>query len=256
MNDLARIETVGFAGTELECVRDIRTDDVFVSVRRVCEGLEVDYSSQLRKLRDNHWATVRHIPTVALDGKTRDLAMIDLDTLAMWLATISPSKCSDIARPKVILYQKECVRVLRGHFFGRLANEPLPSGPTPVERETRYPDGRIVVERFEHRKSNAEELVDELRRELPKPRPELDALRRRFNDGLLRELRYTARYKRLSADERGDHIRELNSRLKVITGLPREEWLHKHYEMAADWLLMHEGLRLHWTLEPVQEARV
>lgn len=233
------LQTVGFAGTELECARV--GDDVFVSVKRVCEGLGIDHSAQLRKLNDTHWSTIEHITTVAADGKNRDLAMIDLDTLAMWLATISPAKVSEFARPNVIRYQQECVRVLRRHFFGTPTAEPKRA---PIEVETRYPDGRVVVERFAITQQPHTVEVEQL----PAPLVDIDEVRRRFNDALNRQLGRADWYLALDARGRGEYRAELNGKMKTIIGRGREQWTAQDYETAAHWLRMHEDIDVRWAV--------
>ncbi len=113
--------SVPFEGTIIEAAlngedgRTIRT-----SARRVCESLALGYGSQLQKLKSRHWATVTMNVTVAQDGKVREVAMVDVDTLAMWLATIEPARVKESARPLLIAYQKRAARVLREHFFPNL----------------------------------------------------------------------------------------------------------------------------------------
>lgn len=108
---------VNFHGDELECVRDER--GVGVSLRRACENIGIDYSTQLAKLRSKHWAVVGQSPMTAGDGKTYDVVTISLESLPMWLATIDADRVAEEVRPKIELYQKECAKVLRDHFFGR-----------------------------------------------------------------------------------------------------------------------------------------
>lgn len=110
---------VNFHGDELECVRDER--GVSVSLRRVCENIGIDYSTQLAKLRGKHWATVGLCPIVADDGKLREVVTISLDSLPMWLATIDAERVADHVRPKIVLYQMQAAKVLRDHFFGDVA---------------------------------------------------------------------------------------------------------------------------------------
>jgi hypothetical protein len=104
-------------GATLDAVADDR-GGVFVSVRRVCDALGLAVQPQLAKLWAKPWATVTFIVTVAEDGKNRETAMLDLDALPMWLATIEPSRVAPEAREKLVLYQREAARVLRDHFFG------------------------------------------------------------------------------------------------------------------------------------------
>lgn len=122
----------------------------------------------------------------------------------------------------------------------------------PRVRETRYPDGRVVVERFVE--DTAPTPVED-RPELPAPSVALKVLRKRFHEALRSELGRDRRYQRLDSDERAFRQRELNSRMKAIVGgMPRDEWKHRHYETAADWLLLAEGLDIRWALVPVTEG--
>jgi len=107
---------VDFHGDSLECAQ--RDGRIWVAVRRVCDALGVSVQPQLTKLRDKPWATITMIVTVAEDGKPRETACIDLDSLPMWLATLNPRKVSDEVRGKIELYQRECAKVLRDHFLG------------------------------------------------------------------------------------------------------------------------------------------
>jgi antirepressor protein len=127
---------VPFYGEAVQALRD--GGAVSVVIRRVCDSLGLDFSSQLSKLKAKPWATVAMSTTVAEDGKTRELACLDLDALPMWLATIEPSRVKPEVRFKLAAYQKECARVLRDHFFGR----PAPATAQPASD---------VVERLERR---------------------------------------------------------------------------------------------------------
>lgn len=94
-------------------------DDVFVSVKRVCEILHVSEKVQLRKLADWAWsATVSKMVAVAQDGKSREMTMISLRSLTLWLATISLKRVRPDVASKLAKYQKECRDVLYRHFFG------------------------------------------------------------------------------------------------------------------------------------------
>ena len=107
---------VAFDGDELEAVRN--GEHVDVVVKRVCEALGVDHASQQTKLKSQAWATVVMIPTVAEDGKLREVFALDLESLPMWLVTIHASKVRPELREKLVRYQRECKRVLAEHFFG------------------------------------------------------------------------------------------------------------------------------------------
>ncbi len=112
---------VPFHGDSLEAVQD--SGKVWVPVSRLCESLGLGYSSQLQKLKDKPWATVTLIVMVAEDGKIRETACLDLDSLPMWLATIDVKRVAPAAREKLVVYQRECAKVLREYFF-RKCEEP------------------------------------------------------------------------------------------------------------------------------------
>ena len=63
-------------------------------MRRVCEAIGVDQITQVRKIESRSWATIGQRPTIAHDGALRELTMVDLDTLGMWLATIDERRVS------------------------------------------------------------------------------------------------------------------------------------------------------------------
>ena len=94
------VANVGNADHDLSC-NDIviAAEDgvVWVSVKRVCEALGVDERSQMRKLGERSWATAVQKAAVAHDGALRQVTMVDLDTLGMWLATIDERRVSDDA---------------------------------------------------------------------------------------------------------------------------------------------------------------
>lgn len=88
----------------------------WASLRHMCDSLGVDYSTQLRKLRSRSWATVGRMPTVAGDGKTRDMVMVDSRSIPMWLATIDENRVAAEARPVLIAYQSEAADALDAYF--------------------------------------------------------------------------------------------------------------------------------------------
>jgi hypothetical protein len=114
------VTTVDFHGDVLQAVKLGESEkEVYVSAKRVCESLGLGWGAQFEKLQKAEWATVSMIETVAEDGKLRQLAMISLESLTMWLATIQASRVAEHARPKLVAYQRECVRVLAEHFLGQ-----------------------------------------------------------------------------------------------------------------------------------------
>lgn len=116
------MEIIPFHGATLEARRV--GDVVWVSVRRMCEALGLDVSGQRQRLSDRErtpWAVGGVMPSTGPDGKIYETFCLDLECVPMWLATIESSRVSDSTRPKLVLFQKECVKVLRDHFFKKAA---------------------------------------------------------------------------------------------------------------------------------------
>lgn len=103
---------------------------VWVSLRRCCENIGVDFASQLTKLRGKSWACVAEITTHDNSGRRQPLTMIDLESLPMWLATIDERKVKSGVRERLVRYQKEAAKVLADHFFPAAP----PSLPQPPRR--------------------------------------------------------------------------------------------------------------------------
>ncbi len=132
------IVKVPFEGDEIECVKDER--GVWVSIARGCERLKIDHRSQLKKLKTKAWATVALITTVAEDGKERELSMLHIDGVPMWLATIDPSRVAPDVRSDLERYQTRCAKVLRDHFAA-------PKPPPVVEIPNEAPAAGLVAYR-------------------------------------------------------------------------------------------------------------
>lgn len=117
---MSALVRVPFHGDEIECVRDER--GVWVSLRRMCETLGIDVEGQRRKLAGKPWAVAEMKSATGPDGKSYEVSCLHLDSVAMWLATIEPSRVADAVRSKLTEYQCEAAKALHAHFF-----EPRPS---------------------------------------------------------------------------------------------------------------------------------
>lgn len=103
---------------------------VHVVIKRICETLGVDFSGQLQKLRSYHWATVEMISTVDPNSREREVCVLPLDQVPMWLVTIHPSKVAEEYRDDLKAYQLEARDVLARHFLkGQAVPAPLIKDP-------------------------------------------------------------------------------------------------------------------------------
>lgn len=126
------MDLVSFYEDQIEAIR--REDDGrgYFVIKRVSENLGIDFGGQLQKLKKQPWATVEILRTVAQDGKQREVAVLPIDQLPMWLATIHSSKVAPERRPKLERYQVEAADVLRRHFVGD-------GHPTGTHRDSTLP---------------------------------------------------------------------------------------------------------------------
>lgn len=113
---MSQLLHVAFHGDTIDCVRN-NDQDAFVVIRKVCENLGIDESSQRKKLQAAVWATTVNITAVGGDGKSREMACLRIDAVPMWLAGINPKKVKDtFLKHKLELYQAEAAEVLWRHF--------------------------------------------------------------------------------------------------------------------------------------------
>lgn len=118
-NDIVHIP---FHGDELQAVNI--DGKPYLIFRRIVESLGLDYSTQLAKLRGRSWANRRDIPTVAEDGKLRQMVAVTESTFLMWLATVNENKVADHVRPLLVAYQTESSDVLRDYWTKGVAGNP------------------------------------------------------------------------------------------------------------------------------------
>lgn len=117
-------------------------DGAYVALRPVCDSLGLDFSGQLQRLQHQSWATVGVTPTVAADGKTREMTVIDRRTFTMWLATIDTGRVkNERTRELVRTYQCEAADALDKYFNEGVAINPRAvEAPYDVETQARVLD--------------------------------------------------------------------------------------------------------------------
>ncbi len=86
------------------------------ALKPMCDAIGIDDRSQRRKLQSKSWATGVIMTSVAEDGKSREMYMIDRRTMTMWLATIDESRVAEEARPVVVAFQAEAADALDAYF--------------------------------------------------------------------------------------------------------------------------------------------
>lgn len=103
-----------------------------VVLRPAVTSIGLDYPSQLRKLRDRSWANRCDIPTVAEDGKVRQMVAVDVRTFLMWLATVNETKVAPEARPTLVAYQTETTAAVSNYWTRGFAERQQDATPETV----------------------------------------------------------------------------------------------------------------------------
>ncbi|MBS7699161.1 hypothetical protein KIO76_18055 [Chelatococcus sp. YT9] len=106
-----------------------------VAMRPIVEAMGLDWSTQRLKIAEHPVLapTVGQIPTVAEDGKWRNMTALPLNRIHFWLATVNPKKVPDPEiRERVIRFQEECADTLYDRFFGEHHRVAAPEMPSVV----------------------------------------------------------------------------------------------------------------------------
>lgn len=108
---------ITFHGTTLDVV--LRDNTPFVALRPICDALGLDWPRQQQAIKDDPVlsSTVGVLPTVAADGKSREMLCLPLDYLNGWLFKINANRYRGERRNLIVSYQRECYRVLAQHFL-------------------------------------------------------------------------------------------------------------------------------------------
>lgn len=100
--------SVAFAGEQVEVLE--RDSKYHVTMRPLCKNMGLDWSSQKKLIERDPVlnSTVVMMPTVAHDGKKREMFCLPLNYLNGWLFKIDVSRYKGEMREKLIRYQKGC----------------------------------------------------------------------------------------------------------------------------------------------------
>ena len=129
------IRRVEFRGQEIEALAD-ESSRVWVSLRRLCENLSISgIRDQIEKVKEDetfedlYKAILMQHPT----GAKRTFCL-DLEAVPFWLGSIQVNRIRDKQKRRmIVLYRRECMAVLREHFFGPQGNQAHPQNELLAE---------------------------------------------------------------------------------------------------------------------------
>ncbi|MCU4158429.1 hypothetical protein J1N10_20825 [Carboxylicivirga sp. A043] len=131
-----------------------------VPIKPICQALEVNYSSQLEKIKSDEilGSTVPLRGIVAADGKEREMACIPFKLVFGWLFTINPKNVKSEAKEQIIKYRLECYNALFNYFTDQ--GEFLEQKQKALEKQLEE------VERIRNDYSDQKKLLNDARKTL------------------------------------------------------------------------------------------
>lgn len=87
-----------------------------VILKPAVDELGLDFRTQLRKLKTRSWATVGALPTVAEDGKIREMTAVPVRTFLMLLASINEHRVREELRPILVAFQNETADAIEAYW--------------------------------------------------------------------------------------------------------------------------------------------
>lgn len=139
----------------------IKDGEKRVPIKPICEALGVDYSSQLKKIKDDDILTSTMVlsTTVGRDKKDRDMQTIPYKYVFGWLFGINPKNVSEQARPIVLKYKMACYDALYYHFtaHSQFLEE------KQIKMEELLNEVQRVKKEFTSAKANLKEAEDKLK---------------------------------------------------------------------------------------------
>jgi hypothetical protein len=134
--DVSPIEqdTIVFYGHPLVALR-LEDGRICAVLRWLCDGLHLDPSGQIERIQRKTAISEGLIRVrVQTEGGLQVMPALTLDVLPGWLFGIDENRLKPEVREDVIVFQRECVRVLAEHFANK-ARAALPPPDTLVPAE-------------------------------------------------------------------------------------------------------------------------
>ena len=150
------------------------SDEQMIAIRPICEALGIDYSRQLKKIKDDAdlGSVVGVTPTTGADGKTYEMCVLPVEFIFGWLFTINPANVNEESREAVRRYRIECYRALYRHFTGTQKRQ-LEQNRQEIELLERLADYNQQKEAITKGIADTKRKLEQLRNERLKNEPQL-----------------------------------------------------------------------------------
>ncbi|HUY78730.1 MAG TPA: phage antirepressor N-terminal domain-containing protein [Ktedonobacterales bacterium] len=122
---------IPFYSHELVAVR-LEDGRIAAVLRWLCDGLHLDPSGQIERIQRKTALAEGLLPVqVMTDGGPQTMPALTLEVLPGYLFTIDEHRVNKAARADVILFQRQCVKVLAAHFTAKY-DAPQQALPAPI----------------------------------------------------------------------------------------------------------------------------
>jgi hypothetical protein len=116
--DAPRVEMVPFHGTDILAIE--RAGEIRVPMRTFCHAIGLPWEPQRKRIsRDDILAEGASIMEVPSAGGVQRQVTLPLDLIPGFLFGAEANRFAPELQERVKLFQRECFRVLHGHFFDR-----------------------------------------------------------------------------------------------------------------------------------------
>lgn len=119
------VKNVPFNGVNMQAIQRTVDGLIFVVIKNITDGLGLDYSSQLRKLK-SHSVLKKRVSQMTINtaGGNQEINCIELKYFTSWLLTVNPSKCRDEIKDNIEDFQERAADILSEAFLGKQITQP------------------------------------------------------------------------------------------------------------------------------------
>jgi hypothetical protein len=104
----------------ITCIVDV-TGEIYVPIKPICDAIGIHAESALRSIKNDPILGDNHTVRLGYDtlGRQKQMYYLPIHMLNGWLFGIDVSKVKGSGKEALILYKRDCYRILFNHFFGK-----------------------------------------------------------------------------------------------------------------------------------------
>lgn len=205
---MSEIVYIPFQGDNLPAVAG-EDGKPLVGLRAAVEALEMNYSNVVRKLKTRSWACLVQV-TMQVGGQSRQVTVVPVRTLTMWLAGVNEHEVREDRREKLITYQAEVADAIEAYWLDGVSVNPRLSEDEAKAAFDKAVKGHTHAARMREAKERKKALAEERRAN----RNEIDRLKAQVEARDARgDTRVSEALREVEA-KRADELAEINSWLR------------------------------------------